>query len=130
MSNYSPTYLHGHLHSHVYLCHIHINTYHHHIPRIKCGACHHIHLGCHSTPLGGTPNIRIQQVGTSSTRPIERHSIRSPGTSPARLPDHSAAKAGQSGRGHIPTTTERTTKKDIIKIGTTDVVIQEKMKGR
>jgi hypothetical protein len=42
---------------------------------------------------GGTPSICIQQVGTSSTRPIERHSIRSPGTSPARLSDYSAAKA-------------------------------------
>jgi hypothetical protein len=31
--------------------------------------------------------------------------------------------------GHIPTTTERTTKKDIIKIGTTDVVIQEDNEG-
>jgi hypothetical protein len=41
------------------------------------------------------------------------------------LPDHSAEKADQSGRGHIPTTTKRKTKKDIIKIGTTDVVIQD-----
>jgi hypothetical protein len=31
--------------------------------------------------------------------------------------------------GHIPTATERTTKKDIIKIGTTDVVIQEDNEG-
>jgi hypothetical protein len=48
---------------------------------------------------GGTPSICIQQVDTSSTRPIERHSKRSPGTSPARLPDYSTAKADQSGRG-------------------------------
>jgi hypothetical protein len=74
--------------------------------------------------LGGIPNNCIQQVGTSSKRSIERHSIRSPGTSPARLPDHSAAKADQSGREHIPTTTKRTTKRDIIKIGTTIVVIK------
>jgi hypothetical protein len=79
--------------------------------------------------LGGTPNICIQQIGTSSTRPIERHSIRSLGTSPTRLPDYSAAKANQSGRGHILTAIERTTKKDIIKIGTTDVVIQENNEG-
>jgi hypothetical protein len=45
------------------------------------------------------------------------------------LPDYSAAKADQSNRGHTPTTTERTTKKDIIKIGTTDVVIQENNEG-
>jgi hypothetical protein len=32
--------------------------------------------------------------------------------------------------GHIPTTTETTTKKDIIKIGTTDVVIQENNEGQ
>jgi hypothetical protein len=75
--------------------------------------------------LGGTPNICIQQVGTTSTRPIERRSIRSPGTGPTRLPDYSASKADQSGRGHMPAATERTTKKDIIKIGTTDVVIQK-----
>jgi hypothetical protein len=31
--------------------------------------------------------------------------------------------------GHISTTTERTTKKDIIKIGTTDVAIQEDNEG-
>jgi hypothetical protein len=79
--------------------------------------------------LRGTRNICIQQIGTSSTGPIEHHSIRSLGTSPARLPDHSTAKADQSGRGHIHTATERTTKKDIIKIGTTDVVIQENNEG-
>jgi hypothetical protein len=49
--------------------------------------------------MGGTPNIRIQQVGTTSIRPIERSSIRSPGTGPTRLPDYSASKADQSGRG-------------------------------
>jgi hypothetical protein len=97
--------------------------------QIKCGACHHIHLGCHSTPLGGTPNICIQQVGTSSTRPIERRSIRSPDTGPTRLPECSASKADQSGRGHIPAAIERTTKKDIIKIGTVDVIIQEDSEG-
>jgi hypothetical protein len=79
--------------------------------------------------LGDTPNIRIQQVGTSSTRLIERHSIRSPGTSLARLPDHSVARTDQSGRGHIPTATERKTEKDIIKIGTSDVIIQENNEG-
>ena len=31
--------------------------------------------------------------------------------------------------GHIPAATERTTKKDIIKVGTADVVIQEDNKG-
>jgi hypothetical protein len=97
--------------------------------QIKCGACHHIRLGCHNTSLGGTPNIRIQQVGTTSTRPIERCSIRSPGTDPTRLPDYSASKADQSDRGHMPAATERTTKKDIVKIGTADVVIQEDNKG-
>jgi hypothetical protein len=79
--------------------------------------------------LGGTPNICIQQVGTSSTRPIERRSIQSPDTGPTRLPDYSASKADQSGRGHIPAVTERTTKKDIIKIGTADVIIQKDNEG-
>jgi hypothetical protein len=40
------------------------------------------------------------------------------------LPDYLAAKANQSGMGHISIATKRTTKGDIIKIGTTDVVIQ------
>jgi hypothetical protein len=71
----------------------------------------------------GTPNICIQQVGTTSTRPIERRSIRSPGTGPTRLSNYTASKADQSGRGHIPAATERTTKKDIIKIGIADVII-------
>jgi hypothetical protein len=99
MSNYDPTYLHGHLRPHIHLCHINIHTCHHHISRIKCGACHHTHLGCLSTLLGGTPNICIKQGGTSSTRSIGHHSIQSSGTGPARLPDHSAAKANQSSRG-------------------------------
>jgi hypothetical protein len=45
------------------------------------------------------------------------------------LPDYSASKADQSGRGHVPAATEKTTKKDVIKIGTIDVVIQEDNKG-
>jgi hypothetical protein len=45
------------------------------------------------------------------SRPIERHSIWSPGTSPTRLPNYSIAKADQSGRGHIPTATKITTKR-------------------
>jgi hypothetical protein len=79
--------------------------------------------------LGGTPNICIQQVGTTSTVPIERRSIRSPDGGPTRLPDYSASKADQSGRGHMSAAIERTTKKDIIKIGTTDVVIQKESEG-
>jgi hypothetical protein len=79
--------------------------------------------------LGGTPNIPIQQVGTSSTRPIERHSVRSPGTSPARLPGHSAAKADKSDRGAYTYSNRKNDKKDIIKIGTADVVIQENNEG-
>jgi hypothetical protein len=45
------------------------------------------------------------------------------------VPEYSALKADQSGRGHVPATIERTTKKDVIKIGTADVVIQEDNKG-
>jgi hypothetical protein len=45
------------------------------------------------------------------------------------LPEYSASKTDQSGRGHIPATIERTTKKDIIKIGTADVIIQEDNEG-
>jgi hypothetical protein len=106
-----------------------MHTYHHHTPRVPCGTCHNIYLGCHSTLLGGTPNICIQQVGTSSSEPIEHHSIPSPGTSPARLPDHLAAKADQSSRGHISIATKRTIRNDIIKIGTTYVVVQKDNEG-
>jgi hypothetical protein len=45
------------------------------------------------------------------------------------LSDHSTAKADQSGRGHIATTSNRTTKGDVIKIGTTDAVVQENNEG-
>jgi hypothetical protein len=79
--------------------------------------------------LGGTPNICIQQDGTTCTRPIEHRSIQSPDVGPTTLPDYSASKTDQSGRGHMPAATERTTKKDIIKIGTTDVVIQKESEG-
>jgi hypothetical protein len=58
-----------------------------------------IHLGCPSTTLGGTLDLCMRQDGTSSTRPIKHHSIESSGTGPTRLPDHSAAKTDQSGRG-------------------------------
>jgi hypothetical protein len=43
--------------------------------------------------------------------------------------DYSVVKADQSGRGHISIATKRTTKGDIIKIGTTDVVIQGNNEG-
>jgi hypothetical protein len=84
-------------------------------------------MGCHNTPLGGTPSICVWQVGTSSTRPIECPSVRSSGIGLARLLDYSAAKADQSDRGHreeISTVAKRMTKGDIIKIGTSDIVIQ------
>jgi hypothetical protein len=61
--------------------------------------------------------------------PVQDQIERSSGTGPTRVPEYSASKADQSGRGHIPAGTERTTKKDVIKIGTADVVIQEDNKG-
>jgi hypothetical protein len=97
--------------------------------QIKCGACHHIHLGCHSTPLGGTPNICIQQVGTSSTRPIEHRSIRSPDTAQQDCRNTRPQRPTNPTGGHIPAATERTTKTNTIKIGTADVSIQENNEG-
>src|SRR5688572_20666869 len=61
--------------------------------------------------LGGIPNICIQQVGTSSRRPIERRSIRSPGTGPTRLLDYLASKADQSGRGAYTCSDRKNNKK-------------------
>jgi hypothetical protein len=45
------------------------------------------------------------------------------------LSDHSAAKADQSGRGHISTTSKRTIEGDVIKIGTKDVVVKRNNEG-
>jgi hypothetical protein len=129
MSNYDPIYLHGHLHPHIHLCHINIHTCHCHMSPIKCGHATILIWDAPIPRLRGTPNIYIQQGGTSSTRPIGHHSIQSSGIDPARLPDHSATKADQSDRGHIATTSKSTTKGDVIKIGTTNVVIQENNKG-
>jgi hypothetical protein len=78
--------------------------------------------------LGGTPNICIRQVGASSTRPIQCPSIWSPGIGPTRVPDRPQRPTNLVW-GHIPTTTKRTTKGHIIKIGTTDVVIQGNNEG-
>jgi hypothetical protein len=111
------------------MCHNNIHTCHRHMSRIKCKACHHTHSGCPVPDLGGTPNICIQQGGSSSTKLIGHQSIQSSGTGPARLPDHSAAKVDQSGRGHIATTSNMTTKGDIIKIVTADVIVQENNEG-
>jgi hypothetical protein len=55
----------------------HMHTYHHHMSQIKCWACHHIHLGCHSTPLGGAPQT---SVFDRLTPPVEdRLSVVQPG---------------------------------------------------
>jgi hypothetical protein len=40
-----------------------------------------------------------------------------------------AAKADNPAGGHIATTSNRTTKGDVIKIGTTDVIVQENNEG-
>jgi hypothetical protein len=80
--------------------------------------------------LGGTQNICIRQVSTTSTRPIERSSIRSPDTGTTRLPDYSVSKADQSDRGAYACSNIKNDKKDIIKIGTADVVIQKESEGQ
>jgi hypothetical protein len=129
MSNYDPTYLHGHPHSHFRLGHINIHTCHYHTSQIKYGACHHIHLECPSTTLGGpqtsifdrtTPLVQ-DQLGTTQSS----HQAQAQQDCRTTRPQRPTNPAG----GHIPTATERTTKKDIIKIGTTDVVIHENIKG-
>jgi hypothetical protein len=75
MSNYDPTYLHGHLHPHIHLCHISIHTCHRHMSRIKCGVCHHIHLGCHSTPLGGHPMVDRYPPGPLEGKKASREAL-------------------------------------------------------
>jgi hypothetical protein len=45
------------------------------------------------------------------------------------LPDCSTSKADQSGRGAYTCSDQKNKKKDIIKIGTTDVIIQENNEG-
>jgi hypothetical protein len=97
--------------------------------RIKCGARYHIHLGCHSTPFGApqasvfdrlAPPVQDRLSVTQSS-----HQAQAQQDCQTTRPQ----KADQSGRGHIPTATKRTTKGDIIKIGTTDVVIQGNNEG-
>jgi hypothetical protein len=99
--------------------------------QIKCGACHHIHLGCHSTLLGGgapqtsvfnrlappvQDRLSVAQTGHQTHVQQDCRSAR-----PQRLTNPTG--------GHIPAATERTTKKDIIKIGTADIIIQEDNEG-
>jgi hypothetical protein len=125
MSNYDPTYLHRHLHPHIHLCHINIHTCHHHMSRIKCGVCHHIHLGCHSTPLGGHPKHLYSSGWHLQSVTQSFHQAQAQQDCRTTRPQRPTNPAG----GHIPTATERTIKKDIIKIGTTDVVVQENNEG-
>jgi hypothetical protein len=47
----------------------------------------------------GAPQTLYSTGWHLHTRPIERRSIRSPDTGPTRLPEYSASKADQSGRG-------------------------------
>jgi hypothetical protein len=64
---------------------------------------------------------------------IEFASIWSPGTGPTRMPDYLATKANQSHVEKIfmsaPTNAKRTTNEDIIKISTTNVIIQGNNEG-
>jgi hypothetical protein len=94
--------------------------------QIKCGACRHIHLGCNSTPPGGAPQTSVfdrlappvqDQLSTAQSG----HQAQTQQDCRTTRPLRPTNPAG----GHMPTAAERTTKKDIIKIGTTDVVIQK-----
>jgi hypothetical protein len=98
--------------------------------QIKCGACHHTHLGCHSTPLGGasqtsvfnrlTPPVQDRlRAHQSGPRAQAQQDCRT--TRPQRLTN----PAG----GHTATTSNSMKKGDIIKIGTTDVVVQQNNEG-
>jgi hypothetical protein len=98
--------------------------------QIKCGACHHIHLGCHSTPLGGAPQTSVFDrltplVQDRLSAAQSGHQAHAQQECRSTRPQRPTNPVG----GHISAATERTTKKDIIKIGTTDVVIQEDHKG-
>jgi hypothetical protein len=75
--------------------------------------------------LGGTTNISIQQVSTTSIRPIERRSIRSPDTGPTRLTDYSASKTDQSGRGAYTCSDQTNNKKGYHQNRSADAIIQE-----
>jgi hypothetical protein len=94
--------------------------------QIKCGACHHIHLGCHNTPLGGYPKHLYStgwhhQYKDQLSAAQSDHQAQAQQDCRTTQPPRPTNPVG----GHMPAATERTTKKDIIKIGTTDVVIQK-----
>jgi hypothetical protein len=96
----------------------------------KCGACQHIHLGCHSTLLGGAPQTSVfdrlaPPVQDRLSVAQSSHQAQTQQECWSTRPRRPTNPAG----GHIPAVTERTTKKDVIKIGTADVVIQEDNKG-
>jgi hypothetical protein len=97
--------------------------------QIKCGACHHIHLGCHSTPLGGTQTSVFDRLAPPVQDRLSAaqsgHQTQAQQDCRTTRPQRSTNPAG----GHMSAATERTTKKDIIKIGTTDVVIQKESEG-
>jgi hypothetical protein len=98
--------------------------------QIKCGACHHIHLGCHSTPLGGAPQTSVFNrlaplVQDQLSAAQSGHQTHAQQDCRSTQPQRPTNPAG----GHIPAATGRTTKKDIIKIGTADVIIQEDNEG-
>ena len=86
--------------------------------RIKCGVCHHIHLGCHSTPLGGHPKHLYSSGWHLQSVTQSFHQAQAQQDCRTTRPQRPTNPAG----GHIPTATKRTTKRDIIKIGTTDVI--------
>jgi hypothetical protein len=98
--------------------------------QIKCAACHHIHFGCHSTPLGGAPQTYVFNMLASPVQ--DRLSVAQSGHQTQAQQDCWSARPQRPTNpvgGHIPAATERTTKKDIIKIGTADVIIQEDNEG-
>jgi hypothetical protein len=111
--------------------HVIIHTYHcHHISRIRCGACHHIHLGYHNTLPGGAPQSSIFD---RLTPPVQDR-LKAP-QSGSRAQAQQDCQTTRTQRpinpagGQTTTASNRTTKGDFIKIGTTDVIIQEDDKG-
>jgi hypothetical protein len=91
--------------------------------------CHHIHWGYHNTPPGAPQSSVFDKL-----TPRVQDRLKAP-QSGSRARAQQDCRTTQTQRpinptgGHTTTTSNRTTKGDFIKIGTTDVIIQEDDKG-
>jgi hypothetical protein len=94
--------------------------------QIKCGGMPPYPFGMPQYPAWGAPQTSV--FNRLAPPMQDRLSVAQSGHQTQAQQDCRSARPQRPtnpARGHIPAATERTTKKDIIKIGTADVIIQE-----